>query len=143
LSVHFVRQRGVEGTDADHVHHLSHYLIHMFMSCAMLYMYWLGMPITAPSSTGSSMMSGPPAGAGDPGLTLFIIVVLLVSAVWQLDSITEFSPRQMALSAVGGAGPDGGRESGGDEQQWLAPRLEVACHITICLTMGYMLVLMV
>ena len=38
---------GLRGTDDDHIHHLSHNLIHMVMSCAMLYMYWLGMPITA------------------------------------------------------------------------------------------------
>ena len=26
--------------------------------------------------------------------------------------------------------------------RWLAPRLEGACHIAMCVTMGYMLVLM-
>ena len=99
LSVRFVRRHGVEGTDDDHVHHISHYLIHMVMSSAMLYMYWLGTPLTAPSGTGTAMMAGPPAGAGDPGLTLFIVAVLFASAVWQLDSVTEFSPRGSWLCA--------------------------------------------
>ncbi len=145
-SIRFVARHGVGGTSDDHVHHLSHYLIHMVMGFAMLYMYWLGMPITA--STGGSMsMSGPPAnGAGDPGLTLLIIAVLLGSAVWQTDSIGRFAPqRQLVLSAVGGGvGGEGTGTSGGrDERPWLAPRLEIACHIGMCLTMGYMLVLMV
>ena len=75
-SIRFIARHGVGGTDDDHVHHLSHYLIHMVMGCAMLYMYWLGMPITASSSTDMSM-SGPPVGGGDPILTLLIVVVLL------------------------------------------------------------------
>lgn len=152
LGVRFVRQHGLTGTDTDHLHHLSHYLIHMVMSCAMLYMYWLGMPIMVASEMSTSMMSGPPAGLGDPGLTFFIIVILFASAIWQLDAITEFSPRQLALGVVGdggGAAGTAGTVRGGDdrvgrphEQQWLAPRLEVACHIAMCFTMGYMLILM-
>jgi hypothetical protein len=147
LSVRFVGRHGFEGTDDDNVHHLSHYLIHVVTGCAMLYMYWLGMPITAPSGIGMSM-SGPPTGSGDPGLTLLIIVILIASAVWQLDSVSRFSPRQLALSAVGagsaGTGSGGSGTSGaGSGQRWLAPRLELACHIAMCVTMGYMLVLMV
>ena len=147
LSIRFVGRYGFEGTDDDHVHHISHPLVHMVTGCAMLDMYWLGMPITAASGIGMSM-SGPPTGSGDPGLTLFIIVVLIASAVWQLDSISRFSPRQLALSAVG-AGPAGngsggsGTSGAGSGQRWLAPRLELACHIAMCVTMGYMLVLMV
>ena len=139
----FVKDHGLRGTDDDHVHHLSHNLIHSVMSCAMLYMYWLGMPITAAS--GSSMsMSSPPVGAGDPSLTLLLIVVLLASAVWQLDSISQFSPGSLALSSPdGGAVGSIGGSSGGSSQPWLAPRLEIGCHIAMCLTMGYMLVLMV
>jgi hypothetical protein len=144
LSVRFVRLHGFEGTDADHLHHISHYLIHTVMACAMLYMYWLGMPITTSAGATTTMMSGPPAGAGDPALTLFILAVLITSAVWQLDSITEFSPRQLALSVVGsGGGESHVQELRGAGERWLAPRLEVACHIAMCLTMGYMLVLMV
>jgi hypothetical protein len=144
VSVRFVIQHGLRGIDDDHVHHLSHNLVHMVMGCAMLYMYWLGSPITTTSNTSMSM-SGPPVGAGDPSLTLFLIAVLLASAVWQLDSISRFSPRALTLSAVGGGtshNTGGGGESGGD-QPWLAPRLEVGCHVAMCLTMGYMLVLMV
>jgi hypothetical protein len=139
-SVRFVAQHGFGGTESGHGHHLSHSLIHAVLGCAMLYMYWLGMPITG--SRGSEMaMSGPPTSAGDPGLTLLIIAILLASAVWQLDSISRFSPAsQLALSAVGGAAP---LPAGTDNRPWLAPRGEVACHIAMCVSMGYMLVLMV
>jgi hypothetical protein len=148
MSARFVARHGVRGSDDDHVHHLSHNLIHMVMGCAMLYMYWLGMPITS-SSTSAMSMSGPPSGAGDPGLTLIIIAILFASAIWQLDSIGRFSPAaQLAMTAVGGvdrAASGGGAAAPEDDRQppWLAPRLEVACHIAMCLTMGYMLVLMV
>jgi hypothetical protein len=37
-------------------------------------------------------------------------------------------------SSVGGTAPG--------QSQWLAPRLEMACHIALCITMGYMLVLL-
>ncbi|MGD0395071.1 MAG: DUF5134 domain-containing protein [Acidimicrobiales bacterium] len=148
LGIRFVRQHGLAETEDDNVHHLSHYLIHVVMACAMLYMYWLGSPITALSSSGMSM-SGPPVGIGDPGLTLLIIAVLFASAISQLDAITEFSPHQLALSAAGqdrigtGTGNRFTVETRAlSERPWLAPRLEMACHIAMCFTMGYMLVLM-
>lgn len=143
-TVRFVARHGIKGTSDDHVHHISHYLIHMVMACAMLYMYWLGMPITL-SSESTLSMSGPPSGAGDPGLTLFLIAVLFASAIWQLDSIDQFAPRQLALATMSGrkstTAVAASNEKG--QQQFLAPRLEIACHIAMCLTMGYMLVLMV
>jgi hypothetical protein len=139
LSVRFVSEHGLRGIDADHVHHISHYLIHMVMAFAMLYMYWLGGAASSPS--GATAMSGPPAGVGDPSLTLLFIVILLASAVWQLDSIERLSPRQLALVVAGGDGGAPSPEAGAT--RWLAPRLEVACHIAMCITMGYMLVLMV
>lgn len=138
-SVRFIAQRGVRGADVDHVHHISHYLIHMVMSVAMLYMYWLGSP--GSSSTGAMSMAGPPTGAGDPALTLLFMMVLFASAVWQLDTIGRFSPRQLALVASAGGGV--ASVSQGQRAQWLAPRIEIACHIAMCITMGYMLVLMV
>ncbi|MGH9017128.1 MAG: DUF5134 domain-containing protein [Acidimicrobiales bacterium] len=148
-AVRALGRRGPTGTDAEFLHHLSHSIIHMVMACAMLDMYWLGTPGTAVSHTAMSSMSGPPAGVGDPGLTLIIIAALLASAVWQLDRLPASSPRQLALAAtaVGGGGgePVGGEDDdpdSGDARTWLAPRLEMACHIAMCVTMGYMLVLM-
>jgi hypothetical protein len=141
-SIQAVGRSGVSASDHDHS--FSHYSIHMVMSCAMLYMYWLGMPITARSGT-STMMSGPPVGAGDPSLTFLLIAVLFASAVWQLDGIGRFSPRRELVASAAGAGfPDGTVAlPGNDARLLLAPRLEIGCHVAMCLTMGYMLVLMV
>jgi hypothetical protein len=142
-----IRQHGVSSlADGDGLH-LRHYLIHMVMACTMLYMYWLGMPVTASTgSTGGSMaMSGPPANAGDPGLTLFLIVVLLASVVWRLNQIDARLPSRQPAIAVAGDGlvGDGGATNGADQRQWLAPRLEEGCHIAMCVAMAFMLVLMV
>lgn len=145
--------RGLGSLAATEGSHARHYLIHMVMSCAMLYMYWLGLPVAGPTGAvgGTSAMSGPPAGAGDPGLTLFLIVVLLTSAVWQLDGIERWAPaRTMTLATASGEGPGAALADGGaparndpDERPWLAPRLEVGCHVAMCVTMAYMLVIMV
>ncbi|MGO8860917.1 MAG: DUF5134 domain-containing protein [Acidimicrobiales bacterium] len=150
LSVRFVARHGVSGIDDDHVHHISHYLIHMVMGCAMLYMYWLGTPMD-----GSNMsMHAASGSAGDPGLTLLLVAVLFGSAVWQLDTISKYSPAQAAMATVGATwGPTGGEHASGCRTEdgntngdavepFLAPRLEIGCHILMCITMGYMLILM-
>jgi hypothetical protein len=145
LSVRFVAVHGLRGIDDDHVHHISHYLIHAVLACAMLYMYWLGMPITTMSGTSMSM-SGPPHGVGDPGLTLFLITILVASAVWQLESIGEFARQPRVAVGAGGAamgGAIGKAPEGDDDRPWLAPRLEIGDHIAMCITMAYVLVLMV
>ena len=157
LSVRFVRQYGITGTDNGHVHHVSHYLIHMVMACAMLYMYGVG----SSAGSGGVMVMGPATGARPSYLPLsfFFIAVLFGSAVWQLDTLGKFSPRTLALAAspaptslvsagAGEARADrevavGDRASlGAGEPRWLAPRLEIGCHICMCVAMGYMLVLM-
>jgi hypothetical protein len=145
LSARFVAVHGMRGIDDDHVHHISHYLIHAVLACGMLYMYWLGMPITTMSGTDMSM-SGPPHGAGDPGLTLLLIGILVASAIWQLETIGEFARQPgVAVGAIAGAlGGDPGKATEGcDDRPWLAPRLEIGDHIAMCITMAYMLVLVV
>lgn len=140
VSIRFARAHGVAGTEGGHAHHISHYLIHLVMACAMLYMYSLGMPIAEPVGALGAMSGG----AGDSVLTLLVVMVLIGSAVWQLDSISM--PRQVALATVGAAdqvGPTGGADAGADPRPWLSPRLEVGCHVAMCVTMAYMLVLMV
>jgi hypothetical protein len=134
---------------ADRYHYVTHNLIHMVMSCAMLYMYWLGMPITV-SAHQTMAMSGPPRNAGDPSLTLLLVAILIVSAIWQLDTMSRYSSNpQLAMASIGGSTPSGAHTASGfgpgasdREAPWLAPRLEIASRIVMALTMAYMLVLM-
>jgi hypothetical protein len=147
VSVRFFVRHGLVGPPETHHHHLAQYLGHLVMAAAMLDMYWLGMPMTGSSGAGMAM-SGPPSGGGDPILTLLIIAVLCASAVWQLDAVRQHAAlRELVPSASEGAGHSVG--SGvvpvkvGQTPAWLAPRLEVCCHIAMCVAMGYMLVLVV
>jgi hypothetical protein len=137
--------RGPWASDANDQHSTYHPLVHTLMACAMLDMYWLGMPITG--GTGSSMVMGHASTrAGGPGFTLLLVVLLVVAAVWMLDSISTLRPvRELAMSAVG---PERtvGRDrtpTSGDTRPPLSPRLEISCHVAMCIAMAYMLVLMV
>lgn len=155
LAVYFLTRgiqfsrRSAASSFGERRHHVMHNLIHMVMACAMLYMYWLGMPITA-SAHPVTAMSGPPRDAGDPSLTLFLVAILIVSAIWQLDTVSRYSANpQLAMASIGGTAPIGVGATSNLEPDasdtaapWLAPRLEIACHIVMALTMAYMLVLM-
>lgn len=138
----FVGQHGWSGTDDEHMHHVTHPLVHALMSCTMLYMYWLGMPISPATGGSTAMMAGPPVGVGDPGLTFLLIVLLLVSAVSELNGIGRFATLSLAVAGTS-SGSEVTAMGTDDAAPWLAPRLEVWCHISMCVTMAYMLVLMV
>jgi hypothetical protein len=158
----FVARLGVEGQDDDHVHHFSHYLTHLVMAVAMLYMYLVATTPSGPSRDAGMAMSGATGTTADfVGLPLLFLAVLLASGIWELDGIGRFSlaistatvarPRAVLGRPVGvqapngpGPGPGGGSGSGdraSASRPWLAPRLEAACHIAMCVTMAYMLVL--
>jgi Domain of unknown function (DUF5134) len=145
------------GLTYDHnVHRLSRRLIHLVMSLAMLYMYLAAVP-AAVGSGGSMAM-----GAATGGTTNFVllplvfIVALFASAIWELDRLGHWSgSRSAQRQATPVLAPVGGRSATAPQHsqvtgeavdkstvQWLAPRLEGACHIAMCVTMGYMLVLM-
>ncbi len=224
--VHFVARWGVRGLDEDHLHHASHYVTHLAMVLAMIYMF-VALP-TSTGLTGSGAMSdmGPVAGgASASGLPFVAAFVLLVAAVWYADGLTRFTRGSMAtpsgpsgtagtevssgrtiVAAVSagtstasslalvppgvdsaspgllpagagadsaslgllpaGAGAGGGAGTGesrvvadagaqrrllrfqgatvlcAHDRRWLAPRLEIATHITMCFAMGYMLIVM-
>jgi hypothetical protein len=145
--------------DAGRSHGLSHYLIHLAMALAMLYMY------LAPGATtaGSSAMAAPTGTVANfVGLPLLFVLILLASAVWQLDGLSRYAPPLprlvgAGLSLDGGSGGTPGSSEITDNSQdaaprpsspsgetlpSLAPRLEMGCHIAMCITMGYMLILM-
>jgi len=109
----------------------------------MVYMYEVSVPAVAASSAAS--MFGPAARSQSSylGLSFLFIVILLASAVWQIDALGKFSPRQMAVIGAAEPPPPGaGPVVSPPGQRWLAPRLEIACHVSMCFAMAYMLVLM-
>ena len=107
-------------------------------------------------------MTGPTGTAANfVGLPLLFVVILFASAVWQLDGLSRFAPgrdagrrghgpRRPSTGARGsweiaGDGPDEPEQPsdrGAARRPSLAPRLEMGCHIVMCITMGYMLILM-
>lgn len=158
----FLVNPGTESFYHEHVHRLSRRVIHLVMSLAMLYMYMAATPSEARS--GGSMAMGAATGttADFALLPAGFILALVVSAIWQLDAIGRFSSsafrvRSVALSSVGNSSPssakweqptkvtlDDDQPTNGNPAvpAWLAPRLEAVSHIVMCLTMAYMLILM-
>jgi hypothetical protein len=159
----FVVNPGGETYYHEHVHRLSRRVIHLVMSLAMLYMY-LAAAAPSEATSGGSMAMGAATGttADFALLPAGFILALIVSAIWQLDAIGRFPSsayrvRSSALSIVGSGSPspaewekttevpiDSPSGNGtADAPPWLAPRLEAGSHIIMCLTMAYMLTLMV
>jgi hypothetical protein len=158
----FVVNPGSETYYHEHVHRLSRRVIHLVMSLAMLYMYMATVPSEVRS--GGSMAMGAATGttADFALLPAGFVLALIVSAIWQLDAIGRLSlsahqvRRIPALSTVGTASSgfteqeeanevpiDGySVDDNADAPAWIAPRLEAASHIAMCLTMAYMLILM-
>jgi len=137
------------------VHRLSRRFIHLVMALAMLYMYLATVPTAV--NSGGSMAMGAATGATTDFvlLPLAFIVSLFASAIWELDRIGHWSASRFpqgqtaaAFASVGGGSPiipensDSPADGAGEPGTWLAPRLEGASHIAMCVTMGYMLVLM-
>ncbi|HXW32063.1 MAG TPA: DUF5134 domain-containing protein [Acidimicrobiales bacterium] len=131
----FVRQYGFAGRSDHHRHSISRYLTHLVLSCSMLYMYFAASPARVVAGGGMAMGANP-ATADYLFLPLIFVVVLTGSAVWHIDALSRFSTP--ALASVGG----GTTVAGGGEVPWLAPRLEMGCHIAMCVAMAFMLVLM-
>jgi hypothetical protein len=152
--------------------HLSHYLSHLVMSSAMFYMFveGSGTATGTGSSPVMAMGAGGAATSNLTVLTLLFVLVLFASAVWHADNLTHYTTVRPALAAAAattttaaGAAtttttmtttaavsdeiPNRDIEGAADpvdadQARWLAPRLEMLCHIALCITMGYMLILM-
>jgi hypothetical protein len=153
-----VRIRGLTGLDDDGVHNVSHYFAHLVMSGAMLYMFIVGMyastvsaapPVEgwtgyAPLAGSMPLSMGGSANDGHTVVAALFVLVLIGSAVWQLDGLT----RVARLAATGDSGltvplsPLSAVGSGcaATGRPLLAPRLEALGHVVMCVTMGYMLV---
>jgi hypothetical protein len=122
-------RRGIAGWDEDRMHHVSHFSTHLLMAGAMLFMFLVQPALPDAGANphvrlaGGGMPAAPAGGAGS-GLAYLLVVVLLLSAIWHADGLSRFR-----APAIGAA------------RRWLAPRSEAGAHIAMCVTMGYMLVL--
>ncbi|MGO9197240.1 MAG: DUF5134 domain-containing protein [Acidimicrobiales bacterium] len=131
--VTFISRHGPWGWDEDRMHHVSHFATHLVMGGAMLFMF-LAQPAPAGAGGLGSVMGGmstATAGGAGAALAYGFVFVLLVSAVWHADGLSRFA----VAGAVAGTEDCASR-------RWLAPRLETGSHITMCVAMGYMLILM-
>jgi hypothetical protein len=161
--VRFVLRNGFGAMDGEHTHTLAHHVSHATMSGAMLYMFVEAAPVTSLRSGSHAMvMGGAGATSNLTALTLLLIAILFASAVWHGDSLSRYTT-VARVTAGWKSAPDpatrqglrdgpgaalatalrGGRiaDVAADAPR-LAPRLEMLCHMALCITMGYMLVVM-
>jgi hypothetical protein len=141
-SIQSVRQYGL---------HLPHALIHAVMNFAMLLMYWF--PIG--SSTGAMSMSASSAGPKlDPGVAFVAAFVLFASAIFTLASPNKgashfgsHAPAYAIVGAVGSESRERQREAtvppaAAIEGAIATPWLVDLSHVVMCVSMGFMLLLM-
>jgi hypothetical protein len=151
----------------------AHYVPHLVMAVAMIYM---GVASSGPArsdATGGGMaMGGSSAGAHFPLGALILALFMFGYAVWLLDQLPGIATvrawraaPQLALAGPAAPAPviraaaaahsaaaaeqppaNGDASSAGqapNRRVPLSPRLEAGCHIAMAVVMGYMLILMV
>jgi hypothetical protein len=121
----------------------SHPLPHLVECAAMVFMFLI-LPASAAIS-GSGSGSGMTMTATESRfsfLTLPLALYLLGYVVWLGDRVTLHAPA-LALATPAGSGPGYGSGSPAPEpaRPSLAPRCAAICKITMGITMGYMLIL--
>ena len=132
----------------------SHPLPHLVECAAMVFMFLI-LPASAAAAGATSATSATSATNGMSMtmtatesrfsfLTLPLALYLLGYVVWLGDRVTLHAP---ALALATPAGPGGGSSGSGSPapepaRPYLAPRCAAICKITMGITMGYMLILM-
>ena len=147
---------------------LAHYLPHLVMAVAMIYM---GAAVPARGAAAGGAAAGGPAmggtamgglgtGARFPLGALVLALFMFGYAVWVLDQLPGIAtvrawraaPPLVLATAAGelDAAPGGSAPGGSapgvavlDRPVPLSPRLEAGCHIAMAVVMGYLLILMV
>jgi hypothetical protein len=128
-------------------HRHSHYVVHLVMVASMLYMFALpgsgGGVMDAMSSGGVSARP-----AGYLVFSLLFLIVLMASAVWELDGAGRVHSWSAADVESGAGGWDGaavaedGSVTLGRARVLPLASIAEACHIAMCVAMGYMLVVL-
>ena len=123
----------------------SHPLPHLVECAAMVFMFLI-LPAAAGAATSSVSMTMTATESRFSFLTLPLAVYLFGYVVWLGDRVTLHAPALALATAPASAGPRPGYGSGspGPEpaRPYLAPRCAAICKITMGITMGFMLILM-
>jgi len=127
----------------------SHPLPHLVECAAMVFMFLI-LPASAAAGAATSGMSMTMTATESrfSFLTLPLALYLLGYVVWLGDRVTLRAPALATAPASGGPGPGPGYGSGSGSpspeppRPYLAPRCAAICKITMGITMGYMLILM-
>ena len=122
----------------------SHPLPHLVECAAMVFMFLI-LPASGAAGAATSGMSMTMTATESrfSFLTLPLALYLLGYVVWLGDRVTLHAPA-LALATPAGSGPGYGSGSPAPEpaRPSLAPRCAAICKITMGITMGYMLILM-
>ena len=125
----------------------SHPLPHLVECAAMVFMFLI-LPVAAGAATSSTSMTMTATESRFSFLTLPLAVYLFGYVVWLGDRVTLHAPALALATAPASAesGPRPGSGSGSPSSEpahpYLAPRCAAICKITMGITMGYMLILM-
>ena len=123
----------------------SHPLPHLVECAAMVFMFLI-LPAAAGAATSSVSMTMTATESRFSFLTLPLAVYLFGYVVWLGDRVTKHAPALALATAPAVAGPRPGYGSGSPSPEpadpYLAPRCAAICKITMGITMGYMLILM-
>jgi hypothetical protein len=123
----------------------SHPLPHLVECAAMVFMFLI-LPAAAGAATSSVSMTMTATESRFSFLTLPLAVYLFGYVVWLGDRVTLHAPALALATAPASAGPGPGYGSGSPSPEpahpYLAPRCASICKITMGITMGYMLILM-
>jgi uncharacterized protein DUF5134 len=120
----------------------SHPLPHLVECAAMVFMFLI-LPAAAGAATSSVSMTMTATESRFSFLTLPLAVYLFGYVVWLGDRVTLHVPALAIAAPAGDTRPAIGSGSGFvATQSYLAPRCAAICKITMGITMGYMLILM-
>ena len=123
----------------------SHPLPHLVECAAMVFMFLI-LPASAAVEGTARGMTMTATESRFSFLTLPLAVYLFGYVVWLGDRVTLHAPALALATAPASAGPRPGYGSGSPSPEpahpYLAPRCAAICKITMGITMGYMLILM-
>jgi hypothetical protein len=151
MTLWFLVQSATSGirwrVDATAGRSFSHQVFHLVMASSMLYMYnpissWSLASSSASSSSSSMAGMTMSSGSGNAALSLLFVTVLLGSAAWQAASPVAAHATAVNITTTGSTMAVAGGTATATPPP-LAPRLELSCHLCMCVAMAYMLILTV